>query len=134
MQLIVDKISISSKVLADSDGNLLFGTDTPASNAHTNPPGYNGYLEMKEWSKAGISLARILRAATINNAKAFNLGKTHGSIESGKIANLLILEKDPLADLSAYNSIMQIILNGTVYERSEFSAQRATSKPASETE
>jgi imidazolonepropionase-like amidohydrolase len=122
MQLIVDKISISTNFLAKNDANLLFGTDTPASNAHTNPPGYNGYLEMQEWFKAEISLKQILTAATINNAKAFNLDKTHGSIEKGKVANLLLLDKDPLKDISAYNSIDLVIIKGKIFGRNRFSA------------
>lgn len=122
MQLFVDKINVSTKFLADNSANLLFGTDTPASNAHTNPPGYNGYLEMQEWFKAGISLKTILSAATINNASAFNIDKTHGNIKKGKVANLLILDKNPLRTVSAYDSINFVIINGKIVERKSLSA------------
>ncbi len=122
MQSFVDKINASTKFLADNNGNLLFGTDTPASNAHTNPPGYNGYLEMQEWSKAGISLKTILSAATINNASAFNIDRSHGSIEKGKVANLLILDKNPLRTVSAYDSIKLVIISGKIRERKSLSA------------
>lgn len=123
MQLLVDKISVSSKLLADRNANLLLGSDTPSSNAHTNPPGYNGFLEMREWHAAGISLAAILRAATVSNAREFRIDKLYGSISAGKLANLLLLDKDPLSDITAYDSIEFVILKGNVLSRPELSAK-----------
>lgn len=124
MQLLVDKIAVSTHLLADNDANLLLGSDTPSSNTHTNPPGYNGYLEMREWHAAGVPLERILRAATIDNARAFQMDKTHGSIRSGKAANVLLLRKNPLKDISAYDSIERVFIGGKVFLREEFSAKR----------
>lgn len=57
--------------------------------------GLNGYLEMKHWIDAGISLEQLLKAATYNDAKTFNLLDSIGSIEAGKKANLLILNSNP---------------------------------------
>ena len=112
--------------MADNDANLLLGSDTPStSNTHTNPPGYNGYLEMREWHAAGVPLERILKAAaTIDNARAFQMDKTHGSIRSGKAANVLLLRKNPLKDISAYDSIERVFIGGKVFLREEFSAKR----------
>ncbi|MCO6511902.1 MAG: amidohydrolase family protein [Aridibacter famidurans] len=124
MQLMVDKIGISAKVIADSDGFLLFGTDTPSSNAHTNPPGLNGFLEMQEWQKAGISLEALLKAATISNARAFGIESNVGSVRPGMRADLLLLRNDPLKDLSAYDSIDFVIKNGRAFERAAFSAAK----------
>lgn len=124
-QSFVDKISVVAKYLSDRDANLLFGTDTPASNSHTNPPGYNGFLEMKEWVLAGVPLGEILRAATINNAMAFHLEGSFGSISKGKRADLLILGKDPLRGISAYDSIETVILGGQQYGRAGFAAASA---------
>lgn len=42
-------------------------------------------------AEAGVSSVDVLRAATINNAQAFGLADDHGSIEPGKIANLVLL-------------------------------------------
>ncbi|QQS41615.1 MAG: amidohydrolase family protein [Acidobacteriota bacterium] len=124
MQLMVDKIGVSAKVIADNNGVLLFGTDTPASNAHTNPPGLNGYLEMREWQKAGIGLEALLKAATISNARAFGLESEIGGVRPGMRADLLLLRKDPLKDVSAYDSIEIVIMDGRAIERSEFSAAK----------
>ncbi|MGD9589512.1 MAG: amidohydrolase family protein [Pyrinomonadaceae bacterium] len=122
MQKMVDKIGAAAKVIEKNKGDLLFGSDTPSSNAHTNPPGYNGYLEMKEWYTAGLSLKSIFRAATINNAKAFHLDSSVGTIANGKTANLLLLRKDPLKDISAYDSIEMVILGGKPLDRKGLSA------------
>src|SRR3984957_12869997 len=77
--------------LAGKDANFLFGTDTPSAPTFGNLPGLNGYLEMQQLQKAGLSLAQIFRAATISNAREFKLDSQLGTIEPGKIANLVLL-------------------------------------------
>ena len=59
--------------LASKDANFLFGTDTPSAPTYGNLPGLNGFLEMKQLEKAGMSLTQIFRAATINNAREFKI-------------------------------------------------------------
>ena len=117
---------INLKYMFDHGGHILFGTDTPSSPTFGNPPGYNGYLEMLEMEKAGVPLSKILAMATIENAKAFNLDQFYGTVESGKKANLLILNKNPLQDITAYNDIEQVIINGIPLDRKTFSAQKGT--------
>lgn len=112
----------SLKYMNDHKGRILFGTDTPSSPTYGNPPGYNGYLEMLEMNQAGIPLHTILSAATIDNAKAFNLDNRYGSIEKGKKAHLLLLQKNPLQDITAYNSISKVIIGGHVIDRKALSA------------
>lgn len=108
--------------LADTNANLILGTDSPAMNMYTNPPGYNGILEIKHWSEAGISLKKIFRAATYNNAKAFNLEHLYGSVTQDKVANILILNSNPLETIEAYNEIDQVIIRGEIINREELSA------------
>lgn len=116
------RINTTAKFLAENDANFILGSDTPAMNMFTNPPGYNGYLEMKHMFEAGISLNSIFKAATYNNAKAFHLEDKYGSVEKGKIANLLILSSNPLENLEAYNQINQVIIRGEIIERVQLSA------------
>ncbi|MDX1901237.1 MAG: amidohydrolase family protein [Gammaproteobacteria bacterium] len=118
-----DQVSRVVKYIQKNHGNLLFGTDTPSSPTYGNPPGYNGYLEMKDWYQAGVPLSEILISATIRNAKFFHLEKKYGSLSAGKIANLVIMKKNPLNDISAYDSITTVILHGQFYDRHVFSAQ-----------
>jgi len=110
------------KVLADYDANLLFATDTIIGQSYANAPGLSGYIDMKAWHKAGVSLIKILQAATINNAKAFNLADSVGSIEIGKKANLLLLKQNPLKTVEAYNDIEFVIINGQAITRQDLAA------------
>jgi imidazolonepropionase-like amidohydrolase len=91
---------------------LLFGTDTPAEEGDVgNPPGLNGRLEMQHWAEAGIPLRKILRAATLDNARAFRLND-RGSIEAGKRADLVLLSANPLRDVSAYDDVVITMIDG----------------------
>lgn len=114
---------VDLKYVYDQKGQILFATDTPSSPTYGNPPGYNGYLEMLEMVNAGIPLGQIFASATIENAKAFNLDHQYGTIAKGKKANILLLDKNPLQDISAYNSISEVIVAGKAIERSELSAR-----------
>ena len=92
---------------------LLFGSDTPCCQGGIgNPPGLNGRFEMTRWVEAGVPPARILRAATLDNALTFGLAKGLGTVEVGKRADLLLLRENPLANVSAYDSIETIFLKG----------------------
>jgi imidazolonepropionase-like amidohydrolase len=91
---------------------LIFGSDTPGVDGFGNPPGLNGRLELQNWADAGAELSLILRAATLDNATALGLSHDLGSIEIGKRADLLLLKENPLANISAYDSIETIFLNG----------------------
>ena len=91
---------------------LIFGSDTPGVDGFGNPPGLNGRLELQNWADAGVPLPLILRAATLDNAKALRLSHEVGSIQVGKRADLLLLKHNPLESISAYDSIETIFLNG----------------------
>jgi imidazolonepropionase-like amidohydrolase len=67
--------------------------------------------------EAGVPLPLILRAATLDNAAALGLAHELGSIEVGKRADLLILNRNPLENISAYDSIETRILNGNPIAR-----------------
>lgn len=103
--------------LASKDANFVFGTDTPSSPTYGNLPGLNGYLEMEQLQKAGMSLAQIFRAATISNAREFKMESKFGSIEPGKIANLVLMKKSPLESLDAYDSITTVFVHGKAIPR-----------------
>ena len=103
--------------LAGKGANFLFGTDTPSSPTYGNLPGLNGYLEMQQLQRAGLSLEQIFRAATINNARKFRIDSQVGTIELGKIANLLLLKKSPLENVDAYDSIVTVWVHGRPISR-----------------
>jgi hypothetical protein len=108
--------------LAAKDADFLFGTDTPSGPTYGNVPGLNGYLEMQQLHKAGMSLEQIFRAATISNARKFKLDSELGTIEQGKIANLVLLKKSPLESLDAYDSITTVWIHGKTVARQSLAA------------
>jgi imidazolonepropionase-like amidohydrolase len=116
------KTETVTRLLAGHGARLLFGTDTPSGPAWGNPPGYNGYLEMLAWVDSGVSLRQLFEAATLENARAFHLEADVGSIEVGKRADLLLLERDPLQSVEAWNAIRLVIRAGDVVPRSALSA------------
>lgn len=108
--------------LAAKDANFLFGTDTPSGPIYGNLPGLNGYQEMQQLKKAGLSLAQIFKAATINNAREFKLDSQVGTIAPGKVANLLLLSKSPLESVDAYDSIVTVWIHGQAVARESLAA------------
>ncbi|TQV72764.1 amidohydrolase family protein [Aliikangiella marina] len=103
--------------LAQKDFPFLLGSDYPSSPTYANQPGYTTYQEILAMESAGVSLKQIFAAATINNAKAFNIDHAYGTVEVGKKANLLLLERNPWETSEAYNSIKKVILHGRVIDR-----------------
>lgn len=110
--------------LAKRNARFLFGSDTPSSMTYANPPGLNGWLEMRRLAEAGLTPTQIFRAATLVNAQAIGLDGEIGSVEPGKRANLLLLRKDPTQSVDAYNNIVKVIVGGKVLDRKELAANR----------
>jgi imidazolonepropionase-like amidohydrolase len=108
----IERTRSTFKLALQEEVPLLFGSDTPAGDGFGNPPGLNGRLELQDWADAGAPLGLILRAATIDNATALGLSRELGSIEVGKRADLLLLGKNPLESISAYDSIETVFLDG----------------------
>jgi imidazolonepropionase-like amidohydrolase len=77
---------------------------------------------MKQLQKAGMSLTQIFRAATISNAREFKVDSQLGTIEPGKIANLVLLKKSPLESVDAYDSVVRVWIHGTSVPRDSLAA------------
>jgi hypothetical protein len=90
---------------------LLAGTDAPEPYC---PPGFALHQELELLVEAGLTPAAALQAATINNARALKQDNQLGSIEPGKVADLLILDADPTADIRNTRRIVQVVRNGIV--------------------
>jgi imidazolonepropionase-like amidohydrolase len=114
--------------LARNNAQLLFGTDTPSAPVYTNPPGLNGFYEMRRWVAAGVSLKQLLHAATLENARIMRLDRDIGTVEKGKRAHLLLLGANPLESVEAYNSIETVFLAGRPIKREALSARNVSAK------
>src|SRR5262249_28479257 len=103
--------------MASHEARILFGTDTPSAPTYANLPGLNDGLEMHQLVEAGVSPGKILRAATLDNAQALGLEHDLGSVQAGKLANLLLLREDPSRTIEAYDGIVKVIVRGKVLDR-----------------
>jgi hypothetical protein len=113
----------SGKMVLDvmrAGGLIVAGTDTPnAINLHG---------ELMSYVLAGMSTFDALKAATVNPAKALALDA--GTIEPGKLADLVMVDGDPLADIANAHKVKRVVANGRVYEMKdliETSAPRPSS-------
>jgi hypothetical protein len=98
-------------------GRLVFGSDTPSAPTYANPPGYNGFMELMTLEAAGIAPRQLLAAATMEAADLFGLSGDYGTVEAGKMANLLLLTADPLTSVAALDKIETVIMKGRVVHR-----------------
>lgn len=132
---ILENVMNFSRKLQAHKAPLVFGSDTPSGPIYTQFPGINGYREIQRWYQLGIGLPDIFRALTVNNARLLGAEKDLGSVETGKLANLLLLKKNPLTDISAYDSIQWVILKGQPVARDRLAsvnvAHSASSQSAS---
>ena len=95
-------------------GVIVAGTDTPnAINLHG---------ELAAYVTAGMTPYEALKAATVNPAHALALDA--GTIEAGKLADLVIVDGNPLANVANAHKVRRVIANGRVYELNQLLNQR----------
>jgi imidazolonepropionase-like amidohydrolase len=75
------------------------------------------HRELQQLAAAGLSNAEVLRAATISPAHYFGLDAQYGTVERGKVADLVLLRANPLADIRNTGQLDAVIFNGNVYDR-----------------
>lgn len=96
------------------EAGVVIATGTDAGNIGTlHASSY--YEELDEMKTAGLSNAEILKASTYNGAVALDKEKLYGSIEPGKMADLVLLNSNPLDNLDALKQISHVIKGGTAY-------------------
>jgi hypothetical protein len=95
---------------------LMVGTDTPVQFC---PPGFALQQELELLVASGLTPAAALTAATRNNARTLGQTEQLGSIEPGKLADVVILEADPLADIRNTRKIFRVIRSGVICDPAE---------------
>jgi hypothetical protein len=93
---------------------LLAGTDAPMRNS---PPGFGLHEEMLEFVRSGLTPAAALRTATYEPARYFGALDSLGTIEPGKLADLVLLDGDPLVRIENAHRIAAVFTRGRVHDR-----------------
>jgi Amidohydrolase family len=94
---------------------LLAGTDMSA--IHRPVAGYSLHDELEIYVAYGLTPLEALRTATINPAVFLNRQDELGSVEKGKLADLVLLDANPIADIKNANKIFAVIINGKYLDR-----------------
>src|ERR1700719_442208 len=94
---------------------FLAGTDT-APGVYI-MPGFSLHDELANFVEAGFTPMESLQTATSNPAKFLGMESSYGSVETGKIADLVLLAADPLEDIRNTKKITAVIANGRLFDR-----------------
>jgi imidazolonepropionase-like amidohydrolase len=110
------------KVMADAGVPILAGSDSLDPYVF---PGESLWRELELLYRAGLTPMQALQSATRNAALFFGNGAKAGTIEPGKVADMVLLDKDPLANLSERPQISAVIQNGKYYSRADLQSMVA---------
>ncbi|WP_073973109.1 amidohydrolase family protein [Erythrobacter donghaensis] len=84
--------------------------------AHGQQAGIGAHWELWSFVRGGMSPVEALKAGTITSAQSLGMAKDIGSIEAGKLADLVILSDDPSADIANSDNIEKVMLGGRLYD------------------
>ncbi|WBX84159.1 amidohydrolase family protein [Sphingosinicella microcystinivorans] len=104
------------------------GTDAGGTVGY-NFQGYNTPWEVKILTECGLTPMEALVAATRNGAEVIGVADTLGTVEPGKIADMLILSADPLQNIENIRAIEWIVQDGKLHPRNEFAYKTGASRP-----
>jgi imidazolonepropionase-like amidohydrolase len=97
--------------LVRAGGRVIAGTDAPI-----NPYGVSLLAELEHYVRGGLSPAEAIRAATAVPAEAMGIGAELGTIDVGKLADLVIVDGNPLANITDFRRTRYTIKDGVVYD------------------
>jgi imidazolonepropionase-like amidohydrolase len=98
---------------------VLAGTDTGVGGVLL---GVSSQMELVLLVEAGLTPQEALQTATINAAKMLGREKDLGTVETGKLADLIMLDADPLADIRHIREIHRVIKGGVIYDPAQLFA------------
>jgi len=100
------------KAFVDAGGKLYAGTDS----AHMSTPGLSLHQELELMVDAGVSPLQALQSATINSAELMRMEDRLGTLEEGRVGDVLVLDANPLEDIRNTRKIAQVISRGRVLD------------------
>ena len=98
------------KALTEADALLVTGTDSPFV-----PYGAGLHAEFRLYARAGIQPADIIRQATLKSAQAAGVAAELGTLAAGKLADMVVVDGDPLSRIGDLDNVVMTIKNGRRY-------------------
>lgn len=96
---------------------LLLGTDFLYNWIPLMPPGFILHTELEMYVAEGSAPLEALRAVTLNPARMLHGTDSLGTVAPGKLADLVLLDADPLTDITNTSAIRAVVANGRYYDR-----------------
>ncbi|MCA6364344.1 MAG: amidohydrolase family protein [Bacteroidetes bacterium] len=90
--------------------------------------GFSLHDELEELVKAGLTPAEAIQTATINPASYFGITKDYGTIETGKVADFILVSENPLTKVGNTRKINAVYYNQRYYQQAELNAMKAYSE------
>lgn len=128
--------SVRRETAPDEDFNVINAAKTATAlqragvpvniGAHGQREGLAAHWEMWTAAQGGMTSLEALRTATLNPARYLGLDKDLGSIEAGKLADLVIIDGDVLADIRNSDKVTHAMVNGRLYESASMNEVGAT--------
>jgi imidazolonepropionase-like amidohydrolase len=106
------RVSVTGALFRAGVG-VMTGTDAPLRNS---PPGFGLHEELLHLTQAGLTPWEALKAATYEPARFLGAFDSLGTVEAGKVADLVLLSADPLADIRNSSRTVWVVANGKLHE------------------
>jgi imidazolonepropionase-like amidohydrolase len=104
------------RLLNEAGVTLLAATDVGVA---LQVPGISLHRQLVRLTEAGLTPLDALRAATLNPARVLGMEDSLGTIEAGKLADLVLLDSNPLEDISHTQQIRAVVADGRLYRRTD---------------
>jgi Tol biopolymer transport system component len=108
-QYVFPRIAAGAAAIVRAGGRVGLG-------GHSQMDGLGTHWELWALASGGLSPLEVIRIGTIFGAEAIGFGKELGSLEPGKLADLIVLDKNPLEDIRNTEAIRMVMKNGRLFQ------------------
>jgi imidazolonepropionase-like amidohydrolase len=111
------------KAMQHGGVRLLAGSDGPDPMV---VPGFSLHRELELLVESGLTPIQALQTATLNPAQFLGMGEKYGTVEKGRVADLVLLDENPLTDIRNTTRIAGVMVEGKYHSRAELDHVLAT--------